>query len=50
MDPHAAHWLWAEVATDIYTIRRVPWDVPLGRFGVSIEDIGLASRVDDVLW
>ena len=34
-----------------YTIRRVPWTCQWGRFGVAVEDLGLAgSKVDDVFW
>jgi hypothetical protein len=32
------------------TIRRVPWTCRWGRFGVAVEDAGLAPRVDDVFW
>jgi hypothetical protein len=35
---------------DTYTIRRVPWTCRWGRFGVSVDDTGMASRVDDVFW
>ena len=33
-----------------HTIRRVPWTCRWGRFGVAVEDTGLAPRVDDVFW
>jgi hypothetical protein len=32
------------------TIRRVPWTCRWGRFGIAVEDAGLAPRVDDVFW
>jgi hypothetical protein len=32
------------------TIRRVPWTCRWGRFGVAVEDTGLAPRVDDIFW
>ncbi len=36
---------------EAYTIRRVPWTCHWGRFGVAVEDLGLAgSKVDDVFW
>ena len=31
-------------------IRRVPWTCRWGRFGVAVEDSGLAPRVDEVFW
>jgi hypothetical protein len=32
-----------------YSIRRVPWTCHWGRFGVAVEDLGLAGpKVDDV--
>jgi hypothetical protein len=34
-----------------YSIRRVPWTCHWGRFGVAVEDLGLAGpKVDDVFW